>query len=324
MATGACITPLQETVGLLLDVDFWASCNLSVSFLPGGVGAVDEGHPLVQEETDFVQKVADLAMSIVNRRSRSTGLFSGYPGLFAALLIESRAQGVLGQMKADWVAWESCQAQRGDFWAKVRARSCFGQLFVEQVFTVAWDSGWTPSQQLLQVVRDAFSGATQTKIVEDAFREERAAETGAPFNRRVSGARSWATLAFGGPLAQKYRFGPISYRGEVVAPGYKDLPSSALFQSRPSEGSKELRQIVSAKRAAWHSPSPLAAMVEQEDLELLRHCSASGSWELGRGHVGLPRAPAAGEARILGLHVVTRGRRVDVQGRHEGDAEGVG
>lgn len=283
MSGRRCLRPLQATLDLLQDAQFWSEVGVSLParYTTDAPPPMDPEDPRILEENDLMSVLADLCISIVSRRLASMSWHSGYPGRFAALAAPNSAQQVAQRMKKDWAAWRHIQDLPGGFWAKFRKRSSFNFLVVQKFFLMLEDSGWVVGESTAREAQAVFSGVTMTKLVEDGFRKERAAEVSKSFKKQVSPMRVWSSVAFSELTSQTHRFKEIQWKEEVVPRGVKDQIPSRLFVAQGCENKKVYHPIASEKAAtSWHSPSPMSCIVQREDLALAAYCHEHDAWDL--------------------------------------------
>ena len=103
----------------------------------------------------------------------------------------------------------------------------------QQVVKVLQQAEWQRTDKVVDFFKSRWHGLTQTKLVEDAARELRAAETSQNFNKKMTGARAWNTLIKKGIDHTKHRFRPLAWKDRVIKRGLKDKTTSLLYKARP-------------------------------------------------------------------------------------------
>ncbi|CAE7209363.1 unnamed protein product [Symbiodinium sp. CCMP2592] len=237
---------------------------------------------VVELEDDLCHALGSLAVSVAGRRLRTLSELQGYPYKFPALLGPAASQ-VLQQMRRDWQPWQSIQDLKGAFWERMRKRSFFNQLKVLQIFQLAANAEWKMTETLAQLIRQDWSGITQTKLIEDGVREGRVAEMNPGFNKRVKPERLYENLINGDVACKKHRFSTLEYDTVTLPRGLASKSGKGLFHSAPGKIPKEYKKVCSEKQQAdYHSPAPIMGTMPTEDLILVRWCQERKQLHLAR------------------------------------------
>ena len=91
------------------------------------------------------------------------------------------------KMQVQKTVWdELCKAADGSpWWKKVRDRSHMGLMVQQQIYGVCEAADWTITDEVQSIISGMFSGITQTKLIEDAMRDERMTEISKNSGRKV-------------------------------------------------------------------------------------------------------------------------------------------
>lgn len=144
-----------------------------------------------------------------------------------------------------------------------------------------WSKSSRSSRRMVGRSRPGCDGVAQTKIIENAVRQQRATELSRDFNRNIERMRAWDALACGHWGDKVHRFEAVEWESEVLPRGAKDLGTKGFFHPRGKGPPAELNRISSRPTAGWYSPSAFLSIQQREDLALLRWCHSSGGWEAG-------------------------------------------
>ena len=176
----------------------------------------------------------------------------------------------------------SLLTQLVQLWRKVRDRSPMWCVNAEQVFELAKASSFTRSPELLYVVRQQWLGLTQTKLIEDSFREQRAGEVSRSFKKSMSGERCWATIIDSKIEKTRHRYESLDWESQPLPRGVKDTSASGLFKPKPKDVPKAYRAIVNtAGKAPYPTLAANLSVAPHEDRELLQYCRQRACMELG-------------------------------------------
>ena len=105
--------------------------------------------------------------------------------------------------------------RKGAFWERVRKRSPLKWVKVQQVAIIAQEHDWKMSDELRDLIRNDLAGITQTKLVEDAVRSERLAESKGSSNTILCGGKCWDVLIQDSVENEKHRFKKLDCVSEV-------------------------------------------------------------------------------------------------------------
>lgn len=174
---------------------------------------------LVEAENDLADLIGSFAMCILARRLRSCAHWDGYPSAFPRLCADATRKATLQRMQEHKADWAAIQEMRGAFWVKLRERSPMAHVNVQQIFAAAEQAGWTATEEIQDLITKQRSGITQTKLVEDGVREERAEEPNRNFKKTISGARTWTALIKSKVIAVKHRFQNLPWQAQEIRRG---------------------------------------------------------------------------------------------------------
>ena len=159
------------TLGLVLLREYSAE-----GLRPGSVSAPLE---------EFVDRMVELQHSLLRSRTQTSSWHLEWPGRLAGLLKESEAPKVLAELRDDHAAYMEASHQEVVFWKRLTSRNIMGQARMRQFVGLAEAAGWVPSESLRRLAMLTFSGITGTKIVEDANKLQRTAESSKNFSKKL-------------------------------------------------------------------------------------------------------------------------------------------
>lgn len=246
---------------------------------PGGLSAVSL--PLVNE-TRSARAFGDLVVGLLGARLQTESCYTqGLPLRLAGLLDEAAAPRVIQELWEDLRAWEMIRESKGHFWKRVKARSPFELVFVQQVVACLQLSDWSMTDGLKRVPEGVFSCPGQTKLIEDGFQKERHAES-QNANRRMALSRIWLSPVELKVLGATHRYEDIPFATEPVPPGVRDEDTKSLFFSRAKDMSMPLPDLVSSSAStSWYSPTPQMYIGHESDMSLWRYLSRRNELHLG-------------------------------------------
>ena len=214
----------------------------------------DVGDSIVAEEDEAANLAGDLIMSVASMRLRSVLQYHNYPHRFAMLLSDNAEmrQDCANHFKEYWTRFQSLNTLPNPFWRKVTERAGMNSMKCQQMLKLFQRSGWAVSEEILSVARADFRSITQTKLVEDLIREERAGEVTNSGNKTKCPERCWEELLRGSITSGKHHFDDIGWRDENILRGLKDLSCKQLFRVTPGTMPLDFKRVVSfAKKAPY-------------------------------------------------------------------------
>ena len=186
-AVGGCIKPIRQTfLGSVQHCGFWSMLGLSTAGC--SLAGIDKEHPLVVSEDEVASRLCTLALNLAKHRLRHAGWHTAGVGFPAGLVHEVEGDNVLDKMQAHKIVWDELCKKADDhpWWKRILDRSHMKLMISEQVYGMCEASEWTMTDELKQLISKMYSGITQTKLIEDAMRDERMAEISKNFGRKVS------------------------------------------------------------------------------------------------------------------------------------------
>ena len=135
---------------------------------------------------EFVTRMVELQHSLLRARGQTSSWHLEWPGRLAALLDSTQEKQVLAELKSDQSAFEEASKQEAVFWKRLCSRSILNHARMKQFVFLAKQSAWAPSQPLRRLAEVTFAGITATKMIEDANKIHRTAETSKNFSKRLS------------------------------------------------------------------------------------------------------------------------------------------
>lgn len=273
---------LNELVRLLSDPGVLS--DLGVGRVLAGLSAssrLSRDDIVVINEDKVVTAYGDLILGLLGARLQTETCYTqALPLRLVSLLSDEAAPQAIEQLHKQYKAWQEVEALTSYFWKRVQLRSPFGLCFVQQVIELLAENKWAMSDKLAGVLRGAFSGLGQTKIVEDGFQKERHAES-KNSNRRMALARSWMAPVNAEVLCGIHRFQEIDYDAEQVLPGTPSLDTRGLYYGRLKSASIQFPGLVSSQAPKWYSPAPQMFAGHTADLSLYEHCADEKAHHLG-------------------------------------------
>ena len=272
MSVGHSVKPLQEMWQILHSRALAQDVGLHVNRAPAGVGPINEDHPLVQEETALLEKLCTFTREVVHKRCKSDSWHQvGVPGSFPGFLHDIHGADKVEQFRVTVDAWKVAQQKDDRFWKKVCERSSMKLQLVKDVAAELEAHRWKPSEALCNHLRQCFMGLTQTKIVEDGFREARRSEVAKNWSKTVQTIRLWHTCASSHLGDKVHRFTCPSWEDQVVSASMQKERLPDLFSKQVRETPAEFKKVLGTSRQTeWHSPGPAMAVQAREDIVLMR------------------------------------------------------
>lgn len=239
--------------------------------------------PKVLREDKLADMFAGLIVALISRRLQVSFWYThGLPGSFPKLLDLVEGARFLVHLKSCYEDYLAMKSLNYPFWKKLTARSPFNLILVQQIVEIAKGSGWTITEGLLHVVRQAWSTMGASKIIEDAWQRERFQEERDSVNRRVQLGKVWMNLVIKKVLPEVHRFEEIPYEHQPIGRGLKDLNIQALFHPKVKDATVGVRSIEGkSATAGWHSLSPTNYFGHVADLGLFRFCASNDKLHLG-------------------------------------------
>ena len=265
---------LNELLQCLRDSDLFHKLDMHTISAPVDLLQLSVEDPLVDKETDCAQRIGSLVVAILSRRMRSLCWFVGLPGSWPALLDDDSAEATLQSIKRTVEAYAAIEDLPGAFWKKVRMRSPMSLVHTQQLVSICKSNDWKNSEALQALIRQQWSGVTNTKIVEDCVRIGRTSEVSKNFKKAVSSKKCWSDLISSGVDAKTHHFSSLEYTGQVVPRGLKDSSMDGLFVLDAKKVPHEYKQVVSTTKPNYYSPAPLLSNAAVEDAVLIKHCMA--------------------------------------------------
>ena len=140
------------------------------------LGDLDLDNPFVNDEDSLAGKIGDLSLAMCRFVGRTKAALSHYPYKFTLLGKAETEEAGMEQFKQDYDDYIYLKTLFGPFWKKVLERHYFSTVHGQQMVLLAIQQKWAPGGVLALIVKNQWSGLTQSKIVEDGWREERVEE----------------------------------------------------------------------------------------------------------------------------------------------------
>jgi hypothetical protein len=203
LAQGSMLKPLSQTAGLLQDLGALGG----IGFLAGAAGSSFDDASRLEDQRAAQQELAERAggytiAMLCKRYATSIQFHSCLPSIFATV---ARGDGslvarTLAFAHAAFAAFQAAKAHPDcsvHRWRAALKRSDFHMPVARSLISICVRSGWTPTFELKYYCSMLWSAFGQTKLVEDAFQRERAAEKKTE-NGLLSAGAVWHT-----PIAAK-------------------------------------------------------------------------------------------------------------------------
>ena len=217
MSAGAGVAPLQDMWSVLQSRTLLQQLGLHLDRPPAGVGEITVDHPLVHEENALLAKLYTFTREVVQRRCKSDSWHQvGVPGCFPGFLLDLRGAEFMDRFRDTTKAWREARSQDDRFWKKLCDRSPMRLPLVEDVIAESERNGWKPTERLKQHIQQCFMGITQTKLIEDSFREARRSEVSKNWSKAVRTTRLWHCCAMSTLGDQLHRFKKLPWEDEVI------------------------------------------------------------------------------------------------------------
>ena len=284
LAQGAMLKPLSQTVGLLQD----SGALEGIGFLVGAAGSSFDDPSRLEDQCVAQQELAERAgeytVAMLSRRyATSVQFHSCLPAVFATVAHGDGPQvtRTLAFAKAAFAAFQAAQAHPDctvQWWRAALKRSVFHMPVVRSLISICVRSGWECTPELKYYCSMLWSAFGQTKLVEDAFQRERAAEKKTE-NGLLSKGTVWHTPIGAKILSQVHQFKEVraadyTLKGDEPAKLPHSLHTSSLKQS-----SIPLDNLAgTSTKGSWPSWMPANLVQQAGDLQVLLAAHRDETW----------------------------------------------
>jgi hypothetical protein len=277
---GSYMESLREVLSFSSSVEKLEGVGMVVELSPG-LKSLTPDSAVVVAEDQFAAVVFRFCTALVSTRVKSMAWFHGLPGAFVVFLSEDTKaiDATLARLRALWESYAQLMAMpKTAFYRKLLDRSCFRLVVVRYMMELARQSGWQLTAAMKSLAHDIFLTVGQTKVIEDMFHFDRAA------NVSSSLPQVWATPIKSAVLEKVHNFKEVQWSQEVVPLKNRYLPTN-LFQPRERAEPSVVPLKAVVGKQDWTSFSGLSSMILQADLHLLHFgytteqlCSIHHSW----------------------------------------------
>eukprot|EP00971_Amphidinium_carterae_P332007 6465886-Amphidinium_carterae.1 len=270
---GGWIEPLRRTLDCLSNAEFLARVGLRTSKRALSE-RVDAQHALLKEEQQVSSMCGEFVFRLIYRRVvREAWFTSGYPSVFALLIMPETRAAALHRLRKDYELFQEARSKDDAVLRKVVARSPFQLPCVMQVLSHLRLQEWVVDTALVEHLRKRCMALKQSRVVEDGFLTQKRQEEKSR-NKYVSPLKVYNTLVEKKIVDAKYTVatclpstrdsGP--WRTHASSPKAKECSIDATKVKGPSA------------RPDWQTASPNLWARSAIDLSLLRFLTERDAW----------------------------------------------
>lgn len=176
-ANAAWFEPLAATLRVVEDLSVLAYCGIMTK-VHASLESLPAHHPRVALQDELAALLAKLVTQLVQKRFARTLWMRSWPAkscLFYHHDMEVR-QRTADELRKDFELFQHTSALRGAFWRKMKARSLFNTVPVQQLVQMLEAADWKCTDEIAQLACQKYSAIMQSKLIEDSFQRERRKE----------------------------------------------------------------------------------------------------------------------------------------------------
>lgn len=268
-----------------------------VANLLTGVTPLTVDSPLVLSQDALVDRAGRFAVALLSRRMSTLMQYWTFPLRFFRLLVPRDDDNPLRDVGEMLQAWSRCKGWMGQFWTRLRWRSCFQWVLVQDIMACLTRSASSSSSgggsasgvaataavvdDLPPVVRELLErlsrGFLTTKIVEDSFNKARSHEARMKCKQQ-GGSNFYFSRCYGSKLlSELYHYAEVSPDDSTLQPqgagAHLPRPLFAPCVRALGTAIPEAKRLHRAK-ADWPTFSAQSMVTLAAELEFMRLCAA--------------------------------------------------